>query len=131
MANDDPTGVANLLEPLTFYTMEKRADDIGQEGLYAILRLIFLAVRPDSKLRINLLGHSFGCKVVCAALERLAVNSIAVPPSIAFNVLFQTIAYCNAVPHAQRPARTIGPQCTALMLAVTSVEHRRSEMSLR
>ena len=95
MANDDPTGVANLLEPLTFYTMEKRADDIGQEGLYAILRLIFLAVRPDSKLRINLLGHSFGCKVVCAALERLAVNSIAVPPSITFNVLLLQAAFAT------------------------------------
>jgi hypothetical protein len=94
--DSDNVGMAKgLLEPLTFYTMEKRADDIGQEGLYAILRLIFLAVRPDSKLRINLLGHSFGCKVVCAALERLAVNSIAVPPSITFNVLLLQAAFAT------------------------------------
>jgi len=95
MADDDPTGVANLLEPLTFYTMEKRADDIGQEGLYAILRLLFDAVRPGVKLRVSLLGHSFGCKVVCAALEQLAVNRIPVPPSITFNVVLLQAAFAT------------------------------------
>lgn len=95
MADDDPTGVANLLEPLTFYTMEKRADDVGQEGLYAILRLLFAAVRPGAKLRISLLGHSFGCKVVCAALEQLAVNRIPVPPEIAFNVVLLQAAFAT------------------------------------
>jgi hypothetical protein len=95
MANDDPTGIANLLQPLTFYTMEKRADDIGQEGLYAILRLLFAEVKPDAKLRISLLGHSFGCKVVCAALERLAVNAIAVPANITFNVVLLQAAFAT------------------------------------
>ena len=93
MADDDPTGVTNLTEPLTFYTMEKRADDVGEEGLYAILRLIFAAVKPPSKLRISLLGHSFGCKVVCAALEQLAVNRIEVPPGIQFNVVLLEAAF--------------------------------------
>lgn len=95
MANDDPTGVANLLEPLTFYTMEKRADDVGQEGLYAILRLLFEALRPGAKLRISLLGHSFGCKVVCAALEQLAVNRIPVPAEVTFNVVLLQAAFAT------------------------------------
>ena len=119
MADDDPTGVANLLEPLTFYKMEKRADDIGQEGLYAILRLLFEAMRPDSKLRISLLGHSFGCKVVCAALERLALNGIPVPPNIAFNVVLLQAAFAtdwlDARGAYERVVPTFGPRLRILV----------------
>jgi Alpha/beta hydrolase of unknown function (DUF900) len=92
---DDPAGLLNFLEPLTFYTMEKRADDIGQEGLYAILRLIFSSTTPETNLRINLFGHSFGCKVVCAALEELALNDIPVPVNIRFNVILLQAAFAT------------------------------------
>jgi hypothetical protein len=119
MANDDPTGVANLAQPLTYYKMEKRADDIGQEGLYAILRLIFGAVKPDSNLRISLLGHSFGCKVVCAALEQLAVNRIDVPPNIRFNVVLLQAAFATDCLDAggiyERVVPTFGPRLRMLV----------------
>ena len=119
MANDDPTGVSNLAQPLTYYKMEKRADDIGQEGLYAILRLIFAAVKPDSNLRISLLGHSFGCKVVCAALEQLAVNRIDVPPNIRFNVVLLQAAFATDCLDAggsyERVVPTFGPRLRMLV----------------
>ena len=119
MADDDPTGVTNLTEPLTFYTMEKRADDIGQEGLYAILRLIFASVKPDSTLRISLLGHSFGCKVVCAALEQLAVNQVEVPPEIRFNVVLLQAAFATDCLDAsgiyERVVPTFGPRLRMLV----------------
>jgi len=46
--------------------MEKQSDDIGQEGLYAILRLILAAANPASKLRISLLGHTASAARLCA-----------------------------------------------------------------
>jgi hypothetical protein len=92
IVDDDPSSVLNLLEPFTFYQMQKRADDIGEEGLYAILRLIIEAPRVNN-LRINLFGHSFGCKVVCSALEELTVQKVTVPQNISFNVVLLQAAF--------------------------------------
>jgi Alpha/beta hydrolase of unknown function (DUF900) len=90
--DDDPSSQLNLLEPFTFYQMQKRADDIGDEGLYTILRLVFNAPHV-ANLRINLIGHSFGAKVVCSALQKLAVQQIAVPANISFNVILLQAAF--------------------------------------
>jgi len=71
--------VLDKVQPLTFYTMEKRADSTGTHGVYAVLRqLISNYSRPPvlppasaAPLTINLIGHSFGCKVVTSALEAI------------------------------------------------------------
>jgi hypothetical protein len=90
--DDDPSSKLNLLEPFTFYQMQKRADDVGEEGLYTILRLI--TTPPHiANLRINLIGHSFGAKVVCSALQELAVKQVAIPPNISFNVILLQAAF--------------------------------------
>jgi hypothetical protein len=67
---EDPNNVLNDLQLFTFYTMEHRADAVGKNAVYALLRLM-LTVRAqgDPPLRFSLLGHSFGCKVICAALQ--------------------------------------------------------------
>src|SRR5262249_16792676 len=71
--SEDHFALQNYFQALSFYTMAKRADTVGENAVYTILRLI-LGARPAgaSPLRIHLLGHSFGCKVVCKALQRLA-----------------------------------------------------------
>jgi hypothetical protein len=92
MLDDDPTSLLDRAEVLSFYTMEKRADDVGQEGLYAILRLLMGAVTPGS-IRFNLFGHSFGCKVICAALEKLAENGFNLPPNVSLNVILLQAAF--------------------------------------
>jgi len=93
MLSDDPNAVLNNIEVLSFYTMEKRADDIGEEGLYSILRLLLSSAPSNKPIRINLFGHSFGCKVVCAALEKLAENQISLPANISFNVILLQAAF--------------------------------------
>jgi Alpha/beta hydrolase of unknown function (DUF900) len=92
IVDDDPSSTLNLLEPFTFYQMQKRADDIGDEGLYTILRLILETPRI-ANLRINLFGHSFGCKVVCSALQQLAIEQVAVAANISFNVILLQAAF--------------------------------------
>jgi hypothetical protein len=91
--DDDPAAFQNKFEATSFYAMQKRADDIGEEGLYAILRLLYQAVPAGKKVRINLLGHSFGCKVICSALEKLVENNIKPPPGILFNVILLQAAF--------------------------------------
>jgi hypothetical protein len=69
---EDPSSPLNVAQLFTFYTMEHRADAVGKNAVYSMLRLMLNARCGTGKpLRIFLLGHSFGCKVVCAALEDL------------------------------------------------------------
>lgn len=87
------------LQQLTFYTMEKRADSIGEHGLYAVLRMILssdtLANIPA--VRLNLLGHSFGCKVIASALEAIYQDIVAGKierrPNVSFNVVLLQAAF--------------------------------------
>ena len=84
-------GIANLIQPLTFYAMEKRADDVGETGVYAMLRAIINERQnPQVPLTINLLGHSFGCKVVCAALTQLG-KTCGKPNALLNNVQFNVV----------------------------------------
>jgi hypothetical protein len=89
---EDPKSPLNDLQLFSFFTMEHRADAVGKNGVYSILRLL-LSQRAGSTLplRVFLLGHSFGCKVVCSALNDLQVDiaggTIAVPANLSFRVI--------------------------------------------
>jgi hypothetical protein len=53
----------------------------------------FIEAPRVNNLRINLFGHSFGCKVVCSALQELTVQKVAVPQNISFNVVLLQAAF--------------------------------------
>lgn len=89
---EDPNSPLNVLQLFTFYTMEHRADAVGKNAVYTMLRLMLQArAGTGSPLRFMLLGHSFGCKVICAALQDLqtdiAGGTIAVEAGTAFNAV--------------------------------------------
>lgn len=89
---EDPGSDLNNFQLLTFYTMEHRADSVGRNAVYSILRLMLKArLGQGAPPRFNLLGHSFGCKVMLAALQDLytdiANGTIHVPPDTLFNVV--------------------------------------------
>jgi hypothetical protein len=63
-------GAKSLVSLVTYYQMKNRAGVIGQSGVYDTLRRI-RSSRPadgDNRLRLHLLGHSFGCRLVTAAV---------------------------------------------------------------
>jgi hypothetical protein len=73
VVNDD-IQLLNTLEPVTFYKMERRSDSVGQNAVFALLVLLlrsFSKAEDQGSIRITLLGHSFGCRVICSALQRL------------------------------------------------------------
>lgn len=75
----DPHEFINLFEPITFYQMEKRSDEVGQNAVFALLQLMYQArEQTGSNFRLTLIGHSFGCRVLCRALQRL-VHEICKP----------------------------------------------------
>lgn len=62
-------GAKNLVNLVTYYQMKTRAGVVGEKGAYDVLRQI-RAARPadgSNPLRIHLIGHSFGCRLVTAA----------------------------------------------------------------
>jgi hypothetical protein len=109
MLDDDPTSLEDKAEVLSFYTMEKRADDVGEEGLYAILRLLMAAAAPGPNIRLNLFGHSFGCKVVCAALEKLVENGFNLPANVSLNVILLQAAFSTNSLDANLPYGDVIP----------------------
>ena len=97
---EDAGSVLNNLELLTFYTMEHRADAVGRNAVYVILRLILGGrIATDPAVRISLIGHSFGCKVVLAALDELqadiANGTIPLHPGTTFQAVLLEAATDN------------------------------------
>jgi hypothetical protein len=85
MLSENSNSLLNRLEAASFYTMEKRADNIGENAGYMILRTLFENVRVP--IRINLVGHSFGCKVVLSLLQEVAQDAISCPAGVSLNVV--------------------------------------------
>jgi hypothetical protein len=56
----------NLLNYSTYYLMKERAGTVGRRGLNGVLRQL-KALRPS--LRVHLIGHSFGARVITAATD--------------------------------------------------------------
>jgi hypothetical protein len=56
-------GALNLLNYTTYYQMKERAGYVGRDGLHAVLQ----RVQREAPLKLHLVGHSFGGRVVTAA----------------------------------------------------------------
>jgi len=59
----------HFLNFTTYYLMKARAGDVGVKGVKPLIETI-RGLRPD--LRLHLMGHSFGCRVVTSAVNALA-----------------------------------------------------------
>jgi len=60
----------------------------------ATLRLMLTGRgQGDPPLRFSLLGHSFGCRVVCSALERIAKDGIQIPSAVTLDAVLLQAAF--------------------------------------
>lgn len=69
MLSADTGAFFNNFQATSFYTMEKRADTVGEHAGYFLLQTLSKAAKPPQ--RLHLIGHSFGCKVVCNSLQKI------------------------------------------------------------
>jgi len=98
MLSEDDRAITTFLEAATFFTMEKRADTVGEHGGYSLIRLVLEGRRgTPAPLRIHFLGHSFGCKVVCRALQEIVTDSatVPIPPTVSLNAVLLQAAFDN------------------------------------
>ncbi|WP_435611154.1 hypothetical protein [Streptomyces sp. C10-9-1] len=122
-------GILSPLRALTFWQMKRRARTFGEGGAATLLSDLRGAA---STARFHLMGHSFGCIVVCAAIARAAGDQ-AIRPLADTLVLVQGAmslwSFCSSIPpRPDRPGyfhrlladwRVSGP-----VLATTSVHDR-------
>lgn len=66
----------HLLNFTTYYLMKARAGDVGVNGVKPLIETI-RAARPP--LRIHLIGHSFGCRVITSAVSALGTADALKP----------------------------------------------------
>lgn len=62
------SGFLHLLNFTTYYLMKARAGDVGVKGVAPIIVKLRNS-RPD--LKLHMIGHSFGCRLVSAAINAL------------------------------------------------------------
>lgn len=72
MLSENQDSVVNFLEATSFFTMQQRADSVGRHAGYSLLRLMIERQQERHPYRFNFIGHSFGCRVLCSALEAIA-----------------------------------------------------------
>lgn len=72
-------GANNLLNYATFYSMKQRAGTVGRRGVNSLLREI---AEKHRELRIHLVGHSFGARLVTAATAGPDQRSAFAPRSL-------------------------------------------------
>jgi hypothetical protein len=68
--SQDP--VAHFPEATSYFTLQQRADSVGRHAGYSLLRRMIERQKDGQPYRFNLIGHSFGCRVLCSALQALA-----------------------------------------------------------
>lgn len=92
-------GAKELLRQATYYAMKRRAGTVGERGLGpAVGRLAQAA--PD--LRIHLVGHSFGGRLVSFALRGLPAGVRAVKSVTLLQGAFSHYAFAARVPGDER-----------------------------
>ena len=93
------------LQQLSFWKMKDRGRMIGETGAHALLGQLQRAARPE--VHFHLMGHSFGCIVVSAAVAG-APGGAKLPRPVQSLFLVQGAlslwSFCSAIPYAKTEA---------------------------
>ncbi|MEV6579180.1 serine-threonine protein kinase [Streptomyces sp. NPDC051582] len=90
------TGAKELLRQATYYQMKKRAGVVGERGLGPVLAE--LAGRRPA-LRIHLIGHSFGARVVSFSLRAVPDGARYVKSATLLQGAFSHYSFADRLPH--------------------------------
>ncbi|HEX8928350.1 MAG TPA: serine-threonine protein kinase [Actinomycetota bacterium] len=95
-------GAKEALRQLTYFEMKKRAGVVGQQGLGPLVGRLAATV-PD--LRVHLIGHSFGARLVSFSLAGLpdpGAGSSPVKSLLLIQGAFSHFAFADALPDDRR-----------------------------
>jgi hypothetical protein len=88
-------GAKEALRGATYWEMKGRAGVVGRKGLGPLLGRL-ATQRPD--LRVHLIGHSFGARLVSYALDGLPAGAAPVKSVTLLQGAFSHFAFCGPLP---------------------------------
>ncbi|GHH18573.1 serine-threonine protein kinase [Streptomyces lanatus] len=92
-------GAHELLRQATYYAMKRRAGTVGERGLGRVVGQ--LAARSP-EVRVHLVGHSFGARLVSFALRGLPKGVRTVKSVTLLQGAFSHYAFASRLPHDSR-----------------------------
>ncbi|AZQ33686.1 serine-threonine protein kinase [Streptomyces cyaneochromogenes] len=92
-------GAHELLRQATYYAMKRRAGTVGERGLGRVIGQ--LAAR-EPEVRVHLVGHSFGARLVSFALRGLPKGVRTVKSVTLLQGAFSHYAFASRLPHDAR-----------------------------
>ncbi|MFI8106451.1 serine-threonine protein kinase [Streptomyces sp. NPDC086023] len=91
-------GGKELLRQATYYEMKRRAGKVGERGLGPVLARL-AGARPG--VRVHLVGHSFGARLVAYALRGVPTEARHVRSLTLLQGAFSHYAFADSLPHAR------------------------------
>jgi hypothetical protein len=92
-------GAHELLRQATYFAMKRRAGTVGERGLG---RLLGRLARTAPHVRVHLVGHSFGARLVSFALRGLPEGVRTVKSVTLLQAAFSHYAFAARLPHDPR-----------------------------
>ncbi|MGW0498449.1 serine-threonine protein kinase [Streptomyces sp. NPDC003007] len=92
-------GAHELLRQATYYAMKRRAGTVGERGLG---RVVGLLAKAAPGVRVHLVGHSFGARLVSFALRGLPEGVRTVKSVTLLQGAFSHYAFAARLPHDGR-----------------------------
>ncbi|WP_167346849.1 serine-threonine protein kinase [Streptomyces flavochromogenes] len=89
-------GAREVLRQATYYVMKKRAGHVGEFGLGPLLGEV---ARAAPRLRVHLVGHSMGARLVAYALKGLPSGARPVASVTLLQGAFSHYAFAARLPH--------------------------------
>ncbi|EKX68357.1 serine-threonine protein kinase [Streptomyces ipomoeae] len=100
-------GAHELLRQATYFAMKRRAGTVGERGLG---RLLGQLARTAPEVRVHLVGHSFGARLVSFALRGLPEGVRTVKSVTLLQAAFSHYAFAERLPHDQRASGVLSGQ---------------------
>ncbi|OKJ53569.1 serine-threonine protein kinase [Streptomyces sp. CB02009] len=89
-------GAREVLRQATYYVMKKRAGRVGESGLGPLLGEV---ARAAPRVRVHLVGHSMGARLVAYALRGLPSGARPVASVTLLQGAFSHYAFATRLPH--------------------------------
>ncbi|MEI5521540.1 serine-threonine protein kinase [Streptomyces brasiliscabiei] len=100
-------GAHELLRQATYFAMKRRAGTVGERGLG---RLLGQLAERAPKVRVHLVGHSFGARLVSFALRGLPEGVRTVKSVTLLQAAFSHYAFAARLPHDSRASGVLNGQ---------------------
>ncbi|WP_328924891.1 serine-threonine protein kinase [Streptomyces sp. NBC_00190] len=98
-------GAKELLRQATYYQMKKRAGVVGERGLGPVLAEL---ARQRPALRVHLIGHSFGARLISFSLRAVPDGARYVKSLTLLQGAFSHYAFCDRLPHDKGRGGALG-----------------------